>query len=138
MKKVIQFVAWLTVALIVSQPVFAATSCALGLTGDDLCAPVCCTANSDSPMLQMGGGCHSSVDLSVAAGGCGQGACSVSSPQVVAQVTRSVESKMDRMVQSTPVSPICVQLSRITTGRATDASIAAAPARYLLLQVFRI
>jgi hypothetical protein len=138
MKKMIQFVAWLMAALVLGQPALAATFCAQGLMGDDGCAPVCCVEASNAATLQVSGSCHSAVNSPAATSGCGQNACAVPATQVIAQLTLPSKPKMDRMAQPTLVPPIRVPLSREFTATRPSDVVAASPARYLLLQIFRI
>jgi hypothetical protein len=131
MKRFLQFVAVVVVALLAAQPALAGMSCEMGTPASRHCAPCC-----DKGMSHMGMACP--MQHQVAASGCGLSCCNDALPRGVALLAAGVKPKAGR-VEFIAVAPRLVADTHATFVSAPPGySVAAAPARYILFQVFRI
>ncbi len=131
MKRTLQLVALAVAVLLAAQPALAGLPCAMGTPACGPCA-ACCHGH----MSQMGMGC--SMPDQMAGTACDQNCCQVGLPQVVAQLAAGAKPKAGR-TEYVAATPMMVA----DAGPAFSAPppvpyIAAAPARYILFQVFRI
>src|SRR5271157_739325 len=131
MKRFIQFVAVVMVALLAAQPALAGMQCEMGTPASGHCAPCCHKA-----MSHMGMDCP--MQHQVTALGCDQNCCHDALPQGVALLAAGVKPKAGK-VDCFAVAPQMVTESNAAFVAAPPGSkIATAPARYILFQVFRI
>lgn len=131
MKRFLQFVAVIIAVLLATQPALAGMSCEMGTPASMHCAPCCHKA-----MSRMGMDCP--MQHQVAASGCDQSCCSDALPQGVVLLAAGVKPKAGK-AEFVAVAPQVVA----TTGAAFVSAppgnaVTAAPARYILFQVFRI
>jgi hypothetical protein len=131
MKRLLQFVAVVMVAMLAAQPALAGMQCEMGTSASGHRAPCCHKA-----MSRMGMNCP--MHYKVAATGCDQNYCHDALPQGVALLAAGVKPKAGR-AQFIAVAPQMVAEADAAYGYASPGNaVAAAPARYILFQVFRI
>jgi len=136
MKRVLQFVALFVVVLLAAQPALAGLPCVQGTSENGACAPGCAMATATAPMSQMASGCGMTPQISN--NGCEQTCCASAAIQGVGQPATGVKSNAFTTVQLM-VAPL--QIASATSAFAAAPPIVpvlSAPARYILLQVFRI
>ena len=131
MKRLLQFVAVVLVALLAAQPALAGMQCEMGTPASMHCAPCCHKA-----MSHMGMGCP--MQHQVTASGCGQNCCHDALPQGVALLAAGVKPKAGRAEFLAVVSQMAAEADAPVVTAPPGYSVAAAPARYILFQVFRI
>ncbi len=131
MKWFLQIVAVVAGALLAAQPALAGLSCEMGTPTGGHCAPCCREA-----MNRMGMDCP--MQQQAAATGCDQNCCSDALPQGVAELTSGVKPKIV-IAKFFAVAPRLVTDAGTAFAAAPPGkTAAAAPARYILFQVFRI
>jgi hypothetical protein len=131
MKRYLQIVAVVMVAILAAQPALAAMSCEMGTPASGHRA-LCC----HKAMARMGMGCP--MHHQVAAAGCEQNCCNYALPQGVAQLATGSKPKTGS-VEFIAVAPRLVTgADAVFVGAPPGNTVAAAPARYILFQVFRI
>lgn len=131
MKRFIQFVAVVVIALLAAQPALAGMKCEMGTPTDGQRAPCCHKA-----MSRMGMDCP--MHHQVTASDCDQSCCNDALPQGVALLAAGVKPKAGK-VDCFSVAPRMVAVSDAPFVAAPPGNtFAAAPARYILFQVFRI
>jgi hypothetical protein len=131
MKKLIQCVAALVVALLATQPALAGLACGLGSI-DIACTPACPMA-----MSQMSGKC--SMPQHAAGTGCLQECCRFGQQQAVARTTNAKpKSKVAEtaLFQQLPLADKA-SIGAVITPSALPLDTSPPP-RYLVLRVFRI
>jgi hypothetical protein len=132
MKRILQIVAVLSVALLAAQPALAGLSCTMEAPTSMPCVPGC----DMTAMSQMGMDCQ--MPLQIAGTGCFQDCCQRGLPQVVAQLASGAKPKAARTQLVLIVPQIAPALQRSFAATPPDAIVAAAPPRYILFRVFRI
>jgi hypothetical protein len=131
MKRFLQFVAIVVVALLAAQPALAGMQCEMGTPASTHCAPCCHKA-----MRPMGMICPMSHQ--VAASGCDQSCCHDALPQGAALLAAGVKPKAGRAEFIAVVPQMLEESDAAFAGAPPGSTVAAAPARYILFQVFRI
>lgn len=132
MKRILQIVSVLVVALLAAQPALAGLSCTMGEPANIPCAPDCNMA----AMGQMGMDCQ--MPLQLAGTGCFQDCCRQGMPQAVAQLTSGAKPKAARTELVLMAPQMATALETAFRATPPDAIAAAAPPRYILFRVFRI
>jgi hypothetical protein len=131
MKRFLQFVAVVVVALLAAQPALAGMQCEMGTSARMHCASCCHKAMShvgmDCPMQNQ-----------VAASGCDQSCCHDALPRGVALLAAGVKPKAGRAEFIAVALPMVAESDAAFMAAPPGNSVAAAPARYILFQVFRI
>ena len=131
MKRLLQFVAIAVIVLLAAQPALAGMSCEMGTSASRQCAPCCHKA-----MSRIGMSCP--MHHQVAASGCDQSCCKDALPRGVALLAAGVKPKAGR-AEFIAIAPRLVSDTDAPFTAAPPGNIvAAAPARYILFQVFRI
>jgi hypothetical protein len=131
MKRVFQFVAVVVVALLATQPALAGLPCNMGAPACGPCAHCC-----GKTMSHMGMACQ--MAHKVAGAGCDQNCCHDALPRAVAQLTAGVKPKAGGNVYLASVPQTVSDADASFVAAPPGKPAAAAPARYILFQVFRI
>jgi hypothetical protein len=131
MKRLLQFAAFAVVALLTAQPALAGLLCPMG--NPDSGSSAHC---SGMAMSQMG--MHCPMHRQAANIGCEQNCCKEGIPQGVVRLTAKRKPKTGK-TEFLALAPR-MAAHHVTPIAATpfDRTIASGPARYVLLQVFRI
>lgn len=131
MKRLFQFVAVAVVALLAAQPALAALPCNMG-------APVCgpCAHCCGKTMSHMGMACQ--MPHMIAGVGCDQNCCHDALPRAVAQLTAGSKPKVGRTEYLAAMPQVVAGVDLAFVAAPPGKAAAAAPARYILFQVFRI
>jgi hypothetical protein len=131
MKTLLKLVAVILVALLAAQPALAGMQCEMGTSASGHRATCCHKA-----MTRMGMNCP--MHHKVAASGCDENCCHDALQQGVAQLSAGVKPKAGR-AEFIALASRSVLDSYAPFGSAPPGNaVAAAPARYILFQVFRI
>jgi hypothetical protein len=131
MKRLLQFVAFIMVAMLAAQPALAGMQCGRGTPASGQRAACCHKA-----MSRMGMNCP--MHHKVAATGCEQSTCNDALPRGVVLLAAGIKQKAGR-AEFIAVAPRLVLDADAPFGSAPPGNaVAAAPARYILFQVFRI
>jgi hypothetical protein len=129
MKRLLQIVSVLVIALLAAQPALAGLTCNMEAPGSMACAPVCAMATN-----QMGMDCQ--MPQQVAGAGCMEDCCQHGLPQAVAQFATGAKPKAPQLLPTTlPMAPPAETVFAVTP---PGGIIAATPPRYILFRVFRI
>lgn len=131
MKRFLQFVALVVIALLAAQPALAAMSCEMGTSASGHHAPCC-----HKVMSHMGMGCP--IHHQVTAAGCDQNHCHDALPQSVALLSAGVKPKAGRADFIAVMPRMVAEAGAPFVAAPPGKTVAAAPARYILFQVFRI
>jgi hypothetical protein len=131
MKRVLQFVAVVVVAMLAAQPALAGMQCEMGTAAIGHCAPCC-----HKVLRHMGMDCP--MPHQVAASGCDQSCCHDALPRGVALLAAGVKPKAGRVEFIAVAPPMVAEADAAFMAAPPGYSVAAAPARYILFQVFRI
>jgi hypothetical protein len=131
MKRLIQFVAVVMVALLAAQPALAGMSCEMGTPASGHCAPCCHKA-----MSHMGTDCP--MQHQVTTTDCDQSCCHDALPQGVALLAAGVKPKAGSAEFIAVAPRLVMDADAAFVGAPPGSAVAAAPARYILFQVFRI
>jgi hypothetical protein len=131
MKRLFQFVAVVVVALLAAQPALAALPCNMGAPACGPCAHCC-----GKTMSHMGMACQ--MAHKIAGAGCDQNCCHDALPRAVAQLTAGVKPKAGGTVYLASEPQIVAGTDASLVAEPPGKPAAAAPARYILFQVFRI
>jgi len=131
MKRFIQFVAVVVIALLAAQPALAGMQCEMGTPASGHCAPCCHKA-----MSHMGMDCP--MPHQVADSGCGQNYCHDALPQGVALLAAGVKLKAGKTEFLVVMPQMVAEANAPFVAAPPGNKVAAAPARYILFQVFRI
>ncbi|HUD15067.1 MAG TPA: hypothetical protein VMQ56_15550 [Terracidiphilus sp.] len=125
MKRFLQFVAVMVVAVLATQPALAGLTCTM-VAASAPCAPRCPMV-VDCPMAHHG-----------ASADCLQDCCRYPLPQAIARSSRHAKPKAGKtsLFLAAPAIPQSTQASFVAPPPGN--LVAAAPARTILLQVFRI
>jgi hypothetical protein len=137
MKRLLQFVAMVVVALLIAQPALAGVSCDVGASSVAGCTPGCGMASMGqmSPS-SMGANCPMSPEIS--SDGCAQNCCLNGLAQVVAQPVAGAKSNLAKPLQFVPVAEtLAVATPEFAVSPRTQFN-SSAPPRYILFQVFRV
>jgi hypothetical protein len=131
-KRILQIVSVLVVALLGSQPALAGISCTMGAPASMPCAPGC----NMTAMSQMGMDCQ--MPLQIAGTGCFQDCCQQGLPQLQAQLTSGAKPKAARS-QLVLIAPQMASAPQSAVASTPPETLAAAtPPRYILFRVMRI
>jgi hypothetical protein len=131
MKRFLQFVAVVMVVLLTAQPALAGMSCEMGTPASGHRASCCHKA-----MSRVGMNCP--MHHKIAASGCEQSCCYDALPQGVALLAAGVKPKAGRADCFIVVPRMVAEADAPFVAAPPGNTIAAAPARYILFQVFRI
>jgi hypothetical protein len=131
MKKLLQIVVIVVVALLMAQPAIAGLSCDMGRPVSGPCAPDCGEA-----MSQMGMDCQK--PMQVASTGCEQNCCMEGIPQGVFRLTADRKHKAGNTEILALVPRISADDVMAFAAPPFNLTVASGPPRYVLLQVFRI
>ena len=131
MKRLLKFVAVVMVAMLAAQPALAGMQCEMGTPANGHRASCCHKA-----MSRMGMNCP--MHHKVAATGCDQNCGNDALPQGIAQLAAGVKPKAGK-AEFIAVAPRLVADEDAAVRSAPPGNaVAAAPARYILFQIFRI
>jgi hypothetical protein len=136
MKRLLQFVALFVAILLAVQPALAALPCAEGTTANGACDPGCAMATTSAPMSQMASDCGMAPQIS--SNGCEQSCCASSLVQSANQSATGEKSKAGSTQQFIAVPVLFASATSVFTAAPRVDPVSSAPARYILLQVFRI
>jgi hypothetical protein len=131
MKRILQFVAVVVIALLAAQPALAGMSCEMGTPASMHCAPCCHKA-----MSRLGMSCP--MHHKVAASDCDQNCCHNALPQGVALLAAGVKPKAGSAEFIAVAPRLVTNADAAFVGAPPGNTVAAVPARYILFQVFRI
>jgi hypothetical protein len=136
MKRLLQFVALFVVVLLAVQPALAGLPCAQETTASGACDPDCAMATTSAPMSQMASDCGMAPQVS--SNGCEQSCCDSDLIQSVSQPATGAKLNAGSTVQFVAVQLVAANATSAFATPAPVDPVSSAPARYILLQVFRI
>lgn len=131
MKRFLQIVALAVVASLAAQPALAGVTCAMGIPANASCAPDC-----GMSMSQMGMDCQ--VPMQMAGTGCDMNCCHNAFLQGIVPTATGLKQKALRTADFALVPEAVTDQATIIVAAPPGSSATAAPARYILFQVFRI
>ena len=141
MKKLLQIVAFLVVALLVAQPALAGLPCSAAIAPAAGCMPGCGMATMQAHMSQMSSG-QMSTDCpmapAVSSDGCQQNCCHAALLQSFAQPATGAKSATAGTEQFVPAAQtLSIASQAVLLSQQTEPGSSAPPLR-ILFQVFRI
>jgi len=141
MKKILQFVAFVIVALLVAQPVIAGLPCSAQIIPAGGCTPGCGMTMNAAQMGQMAqGGMSSDYPMSpaISSDGCAQNCCHTGLLQAFAQPATRAKSSAAKTQHFVPAPQILTIESQAVVLSAQTRPGSSAPPLRILFQVFRI
>lgn len=131
MKRLLQIVALAVVASLASQPALASVPCAMGAPAKAPCVPDC-----GMSMSQMDMDCQ--MPLQIAGTGCDLNCCHNIFLQGIVPSASGFKQKALRTAHFALMPPIVTDAGTVFVAAPPGNTSTAAPARYILFQVFRI
>jgi hypothetical protein len=138
MKRAFQIVALAVAVFLTVQPAFADPSCKQSLFSSDCAAEACCTHMTGAAMHEMSADCNAAMLSAAASSGCNHDGGCFASSRPISQITPPIKSRVSETVSFTPIPTFSMQLISETVARPFRNPEAPGPAKYILLQVFRI
>jgi len=147
MKRLLQSVALALAALLAAQPALASMTCAQQICGSGPSSGNCCLSSNDSShsemssdaaMMPMSGPQQAAPQSTQAELSCGSGSCCVVSSPATPKLVSSTKFTVNRFTSFTPLGGLPPVIAPAPLAAAVGSASASAPARYILLNVFRI
>jgi hypothetical protein len=138
MKRITQLVALVVALLVAGQLAMAEGPCSMRLQSGNDHDPTCCMKAAGAAQPKPSAGCHGAMQSHSTASQWNQGGCQAAPAQVFAATISKTSSTVSKPQASAFVAQVPAIPLAVFTAGSLQGMPAPGPARYLLLQVFKI